>query len=728
MSALVMAVWAAALAGAQPAPASAPAPAAATADKPAPAAQTDDAPKADADKPDADKPEADKDAGKDPEKDTVSDVVVTAERPAVVSRIDRQIYDVRKDPEAQSSSVEDILGKVPSVTVTPSGGILLLGKPGARVLVDGKPQSIRALRGADIERIEVITNPSAEYGPAGAAGIINIITRKDRRQGLTGTMSASVDDRGGGNAGVSPTWVRGPWTFSGSLNVFSQSNESESRSRRRLNDPLVGVVNSDQTGRSDYGSDFTSTQASVTYRPDDHHRFKVGGWLYGGPSNSIYRTRTTADAALYDYSSRLVGRGDFNGFGVDADYDWTGAAPDETLALSWSLSQYDSDYTGLSTDVFTDPGIATRRYRSINDQRQAEYELKADAKKPFGADRLLTGGLVWTRKDETLERGYEDLTGANPGRDYALTIEGVRDVWAGYVTFQSAWGKWTVLPGLRVEAEHFDVTSAGQGGATDDLFWYPSLHVSRELTDNLKMTVSYSRRIERPDLERLDPALRSTGPETATQGNPGLDPVQIDAYEARFDYSKGGFGAGLTLYSRESSGTFAWTTTVLPDGVRLSTTVNSGESADRGAELALRGKVAEKWQYSVTTNLFWQEQQVLVGGAPRTDSRFTYSGNAQFSWKRVPSKPETGDQVQLSLRYLGPQSSYQGDNDGFFRADLSWRRPLTKKLTGILAINDLFDSSRRNSRLRTPDLDQSSTNYTPGPTVRFSLTYRLGAE
>lgn len=659
---------------------------------------------------------------------TVSDVVVVGERPAVVKEIDRQVYDVRKDPDAQTASVGDILGKIPSVTVTPTGGVLLLGQSGVTILVDGKPGSTRALRGADIERIEVMTNPSAQYGPRGTAGIINIVTRKDRRQGQTGSATAGGDSLGGYRFSLGPNWVMGRWIVAANIGVGAQPFGSRSEVRRRQSDGLGGVIEIRETGRSDYESNDVQGGMKVTFRRNDRQSFYAGVQAYQSRGTDNQRSLSVSGAGgLFAYSERSRGPSLYSAANLNAGYDWTGKVEGETFSLAFSANPYRNRYASTTVATYDDPGLAELRYRRLNDTDSLDLEVKADYKRPFGEDRILSLGGAWTRNDETRREAFESLSAPDPLRDRDRAIQGVRDTWAGYVTWQFPLWTWTFMPGLRVESERFEVESGGAFGGSDGVYWYPSLHVSRDFGEDLKLGLSYSRRIDQPDLGLLDPAIRYYDATSATRGNPGLEAVTTDAYEARLDYTRGAFSAGLTLYDRESSGTVSSYSVLTPDGVRLSTVINAGESANRGAELALRGKVATHWSYAVTTNLFWREQQVLVGGAPRTDSRFTYSGNAQFSWKANPTRPDSGDQVQLGLRYLGPSTSYQGRSDGFFRADLTWKHPFTKKLTGSLILSDILDSSDSHSTIHADGYDQDSTYRGVGPTARFYLSYRFGA-
>jgi outer membrane cobalamin receptor len=152
------------------------------------------------------------------EEDVADDIVVVAEQGDQV-RIDRRTYTLRDDATAQATNMFDVLGRIPSVSVAPSGAIALLGAEGVTIQINGQPvpgsnleQVLRGLPGSDVERIEVITNPSAQYSAQASGGIINIITRQRFNAGFNGTVQTSADSCGGYHLGIAPSLSRGPWS------------------------------------------------------------------------------------------------------------------------------------------------------------------------------------------------------------------------------------------------------------------------------------------------------------------------------------------------------------------------------------------------------------------------------------------------------------------------------------------------------------------------------------
>ncbi len=167
------------------------------------------------------------------EEEENDDIVVLAE-PGDQIRIDRRTYTLRDDPVAQSTNMFDVLGRIPSVSVAPDGGITLLGADGVQIQINGRPvpgdnleQVLRGIPGGSVERIEVITNPSAQYAADASGGIINIITRRRFDAGFNGSIQASADSLGGYHFGVSPSYSSGQWAFSGQTGAYGGEGDND---------------------------------------------------------------------------------------------------------------------------------------------------------------------------------------------------------------------------------------------------------------------------------------------------------------------------------------------------------------------------------------------------------------------------------------------------------------------------------------------------------------------
>ncbi|HRE44221.1 MAG TPA: TonB-dependent receptor plug domain-containing protein [Terricaulis sp.] len=182
----------------------------------------------------SDPPPAAEEAEAEADDGSSMDEIVVLASPGDSVRIDRRTYTLRDDAAAQSTNMYDVLGRIPSVSVSPAGEVTLLGASNVVIQIDGQPvpganleQVLRGLPGGSVERIEVITNPSAQYSAQASGGIINIITRNRFESGFNGSVQASLDSVGGYHLGVAPSWAGRRWSFSGQVGTFGGENENK---------------------------------------------------------------------------------------------------------------------------------------------------------------------------------------------------------------------------------------------------------------------------------------------------------------------------------------------------------------------------------------------------------------------------------------------------------------------------------------------------------------------
>nr|WP_276208749.1 outer membrane beta-barrel family protein [Caulobacter sp. 17J65-9] len=662
------------------------------------------------------------DAGQD-----VETVTVTAERPPVVNLIDRQVYSVKDDPQAQAGSAVDALKSVPSVSVSATGRVTLLGSPGVTILIDGKrPQNqdmaLRTLPGADIDRIEVMTNPSAQFRPDGGGGIINIITRSRRPSGGSGVVLVSADSQGGRQVTLSPNLTRGRWTFGATIS--DGHNERSNADGRELTTYDGGGATATHTSeRRDerQRSDDRSASVKVGFKPADDRTLTLTA--SGNDGRSVTRQDISRVVLVGPPGSAAEAAGTlslFNTGSLGLDYQWS--KPDESSSLTVSALASTMDWD-LDRRFRAEGGAD---YRTASGWRVDEVLVKLDYRRPVGAAVLSLGGEL-NREDTRIAETLEAGAGGAPFPDYAWSLDGRRDIAAGYGTLQFDRGGWTVLPGLRVEGEAREVTSAGVSADRTFVSLYPSLHLSRELTERTKLRLSYSRRVDRPDITELNPAVRLFDANNAFVGNPDLRSASRDAFEARLQHASEELDWTVTLYDRESHDVRDSYTELTPEGVKLSMPINAGDASSRGAEVSVRKTLDERWRLNLTGNLAWRGIQVLEAGRFRSTTDTTYSLNGQLE-RRGPARADgaDGDQLQLQVRYFGPWQSLQSRSSDFVLVDLTWRRSLTKKAALTLTASDLLDSGKSWSKVVGDGFSEVVTSHGPGPQVKASLSYRWG--
>jgi outer membrane receptor protein involved in Fe transport len=660
--------------------------------------------------------------------DESDDIVVLAE-PGDQVRIDRRTYTLRDDPAAQSTDMFEVLGKVPAVSVAPSGAVTLLGADNVTIQINGQPvpgqnleQVLRGITGASVERIEVITNPSAQYSAAASGGIINIITRQRFDTGFSGTVQTSYDTLDSYHAGFSPTWSKGRWSISGSIGAFGGTQNSDFLRTREIFAPANTTVE-EGAQNIDY-SGFYASRLQVGYQIDPRRRVSVA--LDGvSADNEIERATSTSDSGGLLSDQLTLVDNDFDNRQLIFDAQKTGEQPRQSVKFN-SVLQRITFSSGQDITIEPD-GDPLQHFLANFETESVITNSKLDFEQPVGEERFLTFGAGFDTAEQDIENTRETVAGPPAIPDFDALLEGVQQTAALYGTFQFRTGDWTWLPGVRGESYRREVVSGGIESDTKDERVFPSLHIRRSLGSSVELDVSYTQRIQRPGFQQLDPSLRFIDVDRALSGNPDLEPAITDAYEANLTYQRNGASFGLTFYDRITTDVFSPFVEVNPDGIIVQRPVNAGESEQRGLQAILRGPIGDNWRYSLTANLLNREFDVLNGVTLSSRSEFEYDGVAQIDYSDEDQSEIGADQVQLEVRFQGPRHTLQSDFDEFIVANATWRRRLTPQLFGVVAVQDIFSSQDQIQETLTPDYFERSETQSPGARLRLALTYQFGA-
>ena len=649
-------------------------------------------------------------------------VVVQGQRSEVSDRIDRRVYTIKDDPDAQAGTAGDILDKLPSVTINPAGQVTLRGNANVTVLVDGKAPAngnnfIQTLSASDIDRVEIITNPSAHYQTDGSGGIINIITRKHHPFGLSGTATGRDTSLGqaGGNASMSLT--EGPWSVTGRVNAGRFANRADPLSTETAPDPFR--LQSHQMSEGIY----TGTELEGARKFGETQTVTLHQSLYQNWGDT--RETDEATAADRDYTTQQDTRSRNRSSQSEVIYDSNNDTTGHHFTLDAVLGQNNQTRRVQTTDSYTQPTAGQAIYGSYErDSGQAD-DIRADFESHPKSGEILTAGLEWRRDGSGQADVYSD-TGAIAGPYVdggTVDFSGRRDITAGYVTWQHPlFGGWTMLPGLRVEYEALQIRSLGQEATPDDLQLYPTLHLSHDLGEG-KIKLSYSRRVDRPSLNKYDPARVFTSAFFAAQGNPDLKAPTTDSWELGYDYSQDKTSTSATLYYHALSHAVSDFYQDLGNTLVLDRPINAGNAQSAGGELTVKRPLSKHWKMSLNVNLFYTEVPILatLGGATEARGAVSYVSNSSIEYDA-----DTGDQVQLNLALAGRELHVQGYLAPVSHLDLTWRHNLTKKLALVVNAQDMLAGMRWVSVTTTPALRSRWVEPATDRLLRISLTRTFG--
>ena len=643
-------------------------------------------------------------------------VVIRNEKTTVEIKLDKKVYNVGKDLMVKGGTVSDVLDNIPSVSVDAEGTVSLRGNENVRILIDGKPsnainvtEALKLIPADAIDKVEVVTNPSARYDAEGGGGILNIVLKKGKTNGLNGTIIATTGQPD--NHGLSGTVNYKTDEF----NLFTTQGYNYRNNpgnaftdSRYLNDDnsTKGYVNETRDNErinkgynGNFGvewnlDDSTSWTNIVNYRKTSGNNEDTV-FQDNLDANNIYLyTRNRINSELSDsenieFSTNLTKKFKKDGHKLTFDGSFS-ANKDFNTALI-------TDRTNITTTIGLD--------ETLNNQKQSRNLLQTDYVLPIG-------------KNSQFEAGYRgDFSEIKT--DYAVTSDGIVDnnftntlqykekVNALYTQFGTKFNKLSVLLGLRWEDSEIDVNQLQTGDFNNKKYdnFFPSAFFTYEFSEKSSASLSYSRRIQRPRGRFLNPFSGLSSNTNIFVGNPDLDPAFTDALD--FGYLKrwNKLTFNTSLYVNKTTDSFQFVrkaTGVEVNDVEViqSSPINLATEYRAGFEFTLNYTPYKWWKLNSNFNLFKVETQ---GDYSYTnlngDVVFQDFDNKATSWStRLSSKISLPYKIdwQTNLNYNGPQNNAQGRSYGVFAANLAFSKDVLKdKGTIALNVNDLLNSRKR---------------------------------
>ncbi len=666
----------------------------------------------------------------------LDEVLVVARRPDIITAADRMIYAIGDDLQAQTGSVADVLRNVPGVEVDLQGNVSLRGDGNVTILIDGRPSAVlrgasradvlQAMAGAQIERVEVMTNPSAAFSPEGSGGVINLITRAQSPAARTASLRASWDGDDQGNLSFSGSRAEGALTVAGDLGLRRSTGDGRTeRERQRNGDGGETVAETslfDSRNENSSGNGRFSVDYDLSARDRLSGELSFRGWEGENRSNESFER--TSDDALTDRILR-----DQNGA-----FDNTNAE----ARLSWRR-KFDDDQHELVADFEAETGGSNRsqevrsrtlaggepaylqRFRSKSDDESFSAEI--DYTRPLGEGRLLRLGY----EGEVEREDYRSVGQRGPSEGSLAPVPSLTNafdyeewVHAAYATYERPFGDLDFQGGLRLEQVSFDLTVPGEAiAAGQDYFRaYPTVNFGYQLTDGQRLRGGYSRRISRPGPNDLNPFVVYLDPQNLRQGNPDLEPEITDSFELGWQLRQGRTFYSVTGFYRDSAGGITDVVQDVGDGVFLTTRQNLSSSERLGAEFIANGRLGSQLSYNVSGSVFRSEIET-----PGLGKRSGTMGMARAS---LNWQPTDNDFFQVNGFWSGEQVQSQGVRDPFGILNLGYRRKINDNFSLVLTGNNVLDSGEITRTVQTADFRERSRNRFNQPTYYIGFTYSLG--
>ncbi|MBO8130704.1 MAG: TonB-dependent receptor [Candidatus Marinimicrobia bacterium] len=634
----------------------------------------------------------------------MGEVEVVGERPLMNYSIDRKVINVDRHITSSAGTAIEILEKVPSVNVDIEGNVTLRGSGNFTVLIDNKPtilesnEALQQIPAAAIERIEIITNPSAKYDPDGVAGIINVILKKDVSQKFGGLINSSVGSNGQYGANVTLSSGNKKVRYSLGLD-YNRRNFPGNRNMVNVTTvngitSMISTIGSSKRIWNPYG-----IRGEIVLDITSKSILNIGG-RFGLRSMENFSksviTRTYSNTNI-DIKNKNVEKwkrsGSFRSFYADFTHSFNNKG--NYLKAQINYGSRGGDEKSV-TEMYDDFGNIIYGQKNIEEGPGSRMRYRLEYVLPFDSVRKFEAGIV--ARISKSEDGTEYYDYDTLGSEYVFhpefshTIDYSRNIQSMYALYSSQIGDFGYQIGIRGEYTYRYITyvDSSYNFKIDRWDFFPTFHFSYKISNIQQLMMSYSRRIRRPRGWELEPFLTWMDAYNVRKGNPELKPEYTDSYEAGYQTFVGNNLVSIEGYYRKTYNREERVQSVYKENIILHTVTNVGRDQALGLEFMVNFNPFRWWSFDLMLNTY--DYRIEGKLNDKDFSRHSFNWNTRFINEFKISRRL---QAQLMLMYNSRSVSAQGERSDFYIMDLGIRYDvIPKKLTAILQVRDLFDTGK----------------------------------
>lgn len=681
----------------------------------------------------------------------LGEVKVTGERDLVENKVDRIVYNADKDITNNGGTAADVLKKVPLLAVDLDGNVELRGSSNVRVLINNKPSTIVASSVADalrqipadqIKTVEVITSPSAKYDAEGTGGIVNIILKKNDMAGVNGSVNVSAGTRSS-NLNSSLNARKGKVGVNANLGSFGFYNRGRGETVRRdfEGTTTTATLNQSSRNRNLGGGFFGQIGGDYDLTPKDAFNLSARGNLFRFTGPRTLSSEYVTSAGLDAYSRDIDIDNQNRNLDLNFGYTKTLAKPRQefsVLALysvNKGLNEYDLDQ--FRPELFG----PDYREQSFNDSRNREATFQMDLVQPIDSTSTLELGaktiLRQVNTDFQIQADSVDGRGFLSLPDRTNQFRYDQDVYSGYATYGFSLRKvYSFKLGARVEHTRIggDFFSNDTQISQEYTNFIPSIVVSRDFgkDKNQKLKLSYTQRVQRPNIYFLNPYLNTSDPRIFSSGNPNLDAELTDSYEIGYSTFIKKSNLNFSLYSRRTNNAIESVSRLTPLTELINTTdteaqviyttfQNVARNATYGASVFGSTKLTDKWTVNGNVNGYYVT--LKSASLNTTNDGIMYNANISSSYQF-----DKGYSAQFSSFFNSPRVQLQGRTSAFQYYSIAAKKELFKKKGSLsIGVDNPFNRAIRfRNELDAARFTSRGNNYIYNRGVRVSFNYQFG--
>ena len=679
----------------------------------------------------------------------LEEVTVRAERTTVEIKLDKKVYNVGKDLMVKGGTVSDILDNIPSVTVDIEGNISLRGNENVKVLIDGRPsnainiaEALRLIPADAIDRVEVITNPSARYDAEGGGGLLNIILKKGKNQGFNGSFIAN-------------TAYPETYGLTGTINYKTKHfNIFTTQGLNYRNNPGNAITNSRYLNLDNTTKDFMN-ETRDNQRMSKAYNGTFGiDWMFNETTTwtNIVNYRgsngTNIDNVVqkyydvgfnYDYTRNRINLENSTSSNIEFTTNLTKKFKKEghKLTIDGNFSSNLDENIANIKDTNTD-NATVRIDETTNIQEQKRSLIQTDYVLPFGKGNQFEAGYRGDFLENTTD--YSVIRDGTPFNDFTNIIEYKEKVNALYSQLGFKMNKVSTLFGMRWEDSNIDVNQLTPIDYNNKHYnnFFPSAFLTYEISKETSFSLSYSKRIQRPRGRLLNPFNNFSSNVNIFVGNPDLNPAFTDAIDFGYIKRWNNLTFNTSLYANKTNDVFQYVRNESGEEngvpIIIITPINLSTEYRAGFEFTLNYSPYKWWKLNGSYNYFYVE----------TDGDYTFNNsnngliNQNFDFKttswftRLTSKVTLPKKIdwQTNMTYNGEQKNAQGSSLAVFSMNIAFSKDvLNDNGTINFNISDVFNSRKRIMESYIPGVvDSNGEMQWRVRQINLSFTYRFNVK
>ena len=678
----------------------------------------------------------------------LDEIEVIGEKTEIEIKLDKTVYNIGKDLTLKGSSVSDVLDNLPSIEVDIEGNVSLRGNESVRILINGKPsglvgissnEALKQFPSESVEKVEVITSPSARYNAEGPAGIINIILRRSKLTGFNGSLSlnSGYPERYGVSANLNYRTKKLNFFNNIGYNTRTSEgsfiNETEYYTNQAINNFLNenGVRGSERnsnylnTGIEYFISDKTSVVGSYVFRKSDGFTNNTNNVNQNFNSISKFSERLEKESEIDDT----------NEFSINLTHDFNKEG--HVLTMDYQKEKSSENENGFISNSQLKPILTKYLSEKVNTDEIQESELfKIDYVLPIKKDGQFELGFRRSNQHQDIDylAKNEDLNG-NFINDLNLsnTLLYNEKVNAFYTQYGNKKNKFSYLLGLRYEESKTAVKQLANNTNNVKNYndFFPTLNLSYQIKENETITFGYNRRIRRARSYFINPFPSKSSATNIFQGNPNIDPTYSNGIDLGYLKRYEKLTLNGSIYYRKETGVFTFISENTGDFVLVNeisvpvlrrTPINLASNKQIGLELNANFNQSKNWRLNGSLNFYESETLGEYMGIVYDSKNLTWSGRLSNNLKLFSSVD-----WQTSFRYRAPQKTAVSERKASIYSNTAFSKDLLKdKITLTFKVNDIFETGKwRIESFNENYRSYSESNWRGGRTLELNLIYRF---